>query len=244
VSENVEDFPTTPELKDSAQFEAGPQIFAAIKRASQFVANDELRPLMNGVNIMVKNNVMHIAASDSHALYFETFDFEHDDFSVTVPPFDMHEATGTILFDTKNIQIKTVCRLVVIRLHEGVYPIWQNVVPQNNPNKAIFATDEVKQALRICEKIAGESSMLILESNGHSVEVYTQDIDFAQSASTTIFMAMPPVKIAFRLSLFSKCFELFKNKETFEMRYSEPNTAVIFSADGDVKTLLMPIKCD
>jgi DNA polymerase III sliding clamp (beta) subunit (PCNA family) len=150
---SYDEFPLVPEAKDIFTVSESFVFGEDFKRATTFVGKDVLRPRMTGVSIDTK----FIAATDAHKLFFK----EHGQ-GVTHPiilPSDSFFLDGTFKiegFVTEEPTIKkwnpTLVRLTgdqgvfTIRLIDGKYPDWSNVVPQDNENKISYNRKQLLSA--------------------------------------------------------------------------------------------------
>lgn len=157
-------------------------------------ADDELRPVMNGILFEFSTENLTFVASDSHKLVrYQRLDAKSDfeaSFILPKKPAGLLKnvlprESGDVMveFDHKNAfftlpNYKLVCRLV-----EGNYPSYNAVIPQDNPNKAIIDRVDLANTLGRVSIFANQASNLVkLHLTNNEMIVSAQDIDFSISA--------------------------------------------------------------
>ena len=170
----------------------------AINKTIFCTADDELRPVMNGIFFDLAEDKITLVATDAHRLvrYINT--------SVHVP-----QATNFILpkkpamllrqvlaketedvvitFGQKNAKFAFGQTVIVCRQIEGRFPNYNAVIPQNNHNKVIVDRQTIVNA---CKRVAvfanTGTSLLKLALSENQIKISAQDIDFSTSAEETI----------------------------------------------------------
>ncbi|HLW07644.1 MAG TPA: DNA polymerase III subunit beta, partial [Marinilabiliaceae bacterium] len=157
-------------------------------------ADDELRPVMNGILFEFSAESLTFVASDSHKLVrYRRLDAQSEfeaSFILPKKPAGLlknvlprEDGDVMVEFDHKNAifnlpNYKMVCRLV-----EGNYPSYEAVIPQDNPNKAVIDRVELSNTLGRVSIFSNQSSNLVkLHMGNDEVVVSAQDIDFSVSA--------------------------------------------------------------
>ncbi|MCT4647548.1 MAG: DNA polymerase III subunit beta, partial [Carboxylicivirga sp.] len=157
-------------------------------------ADDELRPVMNGILVELSPENMTFVASDSHKLVrYRRLDAVTDFTASFILPkkpagllknvLPKEDGDVSIEFDDKNAfftlpNYKLVCRLV-----EGNYPSYNAVIPQDNPYKVIIDRSEFHNTLGRVSIFSNQASNLVkLKMTSGEMVVSAQDIDFSISA--------------------------------------------------------------
>ena len=197
VGQNAGDFPQLPEVKPDkkASLELPPDVlFSGINMTLFATADDELRPVMNGIFIELSADDLTFVASDAHKLVrYKRMDAKANASSTFILPkkpasllknvLPKEENPVTIEFDDKNAffsmtEYKLVCRLV-----EGNYPSYNSVIPTENPNKLTIDRLEFYNTLKRVSVYSNQASNLVkLALTGNQITVSAQDIDFSISA--------------------------------------------------------------
>ncbi len=197
VGQNAGDFPQMPSIKQDqkATIEVPAEVlYSGINKTLFATADDELRPVMNGVYVELATDNLTFVASDAHKLVrYKRTDAKADTDSSFILPkkpasllknvLPKEENPVTIEFDEKNAffsmtEYKLVCRLV-----EGNYPSYNSVIPTDNPNKLSIDRVEFYNTLKRVSVYSNQASNLVkLALTGNQITVSAQDIDFSISA--------------------------------------------------------------
>ena len=197
VGQNGEDFPQQPLLNESVASTINVNhtvLLGGINKTLFATADDELRPVMNGIFIELTTEDIKFVASDAHKLVrYKRFDAKAEKHASFILPKKPAALLKSLLpkedfdvkleFDEKNAfftlsNYKLICRLV-----EGNYPSYNSVIPQNNPNKLVIDRVEFYNTVRRVSVFSNQASNLIrLKLTENQLVVSAQDVDFAISA--------------------------------------------------------------
>jgi DNA polymerase-3 subunit beta len=197
VGQNAGDFPHMPSIKQDqkATIDVPAEVlYSGIHKTLFATADDELRPVMNGIYLELATDSLTFVASDAHKLVrYKRTDAKADTDSSFILPkkpasllknvLPKEENPVTIEFDEKNAffsmtEYKLVCRLV-----EGNYPSYNSVIPTDNPNKLSIDRLDFYNTLKRVSVYSNQASNLVkLALTGNQITVSAQDIDFSISA--------------------------------------------------------------
>ncbi|MCF8295052.1 MAG: DNA polymerase III subunit beta [Bacteroidales bacterium] len=201
MGQNPEDFPQFPTLDESRLFTAtmnSEVLFAGINKTLFATADDELRPVMNGIFIEISTSDITFVASDSHKLVrYRRKDFTSETESSFILPkkpamllknlLNRDSNNVQIQYDAKNAYFLMTDYKMVCRLVEGRYPAYNSVIPVNNPYKMIVDRVDFLTSLKRVNVFSNQASNLVkLSVNPDKLEVSAQDIDYSISAIETI----------------------------------------------------------
>ncbi|GAF03876.1 DNA polymerase III subunit beta [Saccharicrinis fermentans] len=234
-------------------------VLSGINKTLFATADDELRPVMNGILIEMSPESLTFVASDSHKLVrYQRSDATTEFSSSFILPKKPASFLKNVLvkedgdisidFDDKNAFFQMENHQLVCRLVEGNYPSYNAVIPQDNPNKIIINRQEVVNSLGRVSLFSNQASNLVkLSINGDELMVSAQDIDFSISAYEKLSCQYDgqPIEIGFKSAFLA---ELLDNISTDDvvMELADPARAGIFlpvDNDGpeDELMLLMPM---
>ncbi len=197
VGQNGEDFPQYPLLKDDIKNSvrmSAEVLLHGISKTIFATADDELRPVMNGIFLDFLSDNMTFVASDAHKLVrYKRFDVRTEKESSFILPKKPASLLRNILsresndvvveFDDKNVVITLTDYRLVSRLVEGNYPNYSSVIPSDNPNKLIIDRLDIINSLRRVSVFSSQASNLVkLDLSQNRINVSAQDIDFSISA--------------------------------------------------------------
>lgn len=263
VGQNGEDFPQLPLLNESVASTINVNhsvLLSGINKTLFATADDELRPVMNGIFIELSTEDMKFVASDAHKLVrYKRYDAKADKNASFILPKKPAALLKSLLpkedfdvkleFDEKNAfftlsNYKLICRLV-----EGNYPSYNSVIPKNNPNKLTIDRVEFYNTVRRVSVFSNAASNLIrLKLTENQLVVSAQDIDFSISAVERLNCQYEgeDMEIGFKSTFLQ---EILSNLSESEVRVelSDPTRAgLLLPAEGeseeeDVLMLLMPM---
>ena len=196
VGQGGEDYPSYPSISDSAQqltIDAN-VLLNGISRAIFATAEDEIRPVMNGVFFDITPDSVTFVASDGHKLVrdrsFTTHCEQPASFILPKKPaktlkdiLAKENGDAIVRFDDRNARIELENYTLNCRLIEGRYPNYNSVIPQDNPFRVSVDRVTLIGALRRVLVFASTSTSLVkLRVDQNDLIVSTQDIDFSTSA--------------------------------------------------------------
>lgn len=160
-----------------------------------FVADDELRPVMTGMYLYAKDGRMGVCATDAHKLFTDSIEFECDsEFGVIVPSSafrplkDMLGANEIgVVIGTKNISFTTSDSALHCRLVEGAYPNFNAVIPRNNSVLVKASKAELLDSVSRASLMANATtSLLKLSVSDSAMDIEGSDIDFSKKAKDSV----------------------------------------------------------
>lgn len=197
---SADEYPQAPSI-ESNEVElniSSSTILSGINRTLFATADDELRPVMNGIYFDIAADSLTFVASDGHKLVrnkcVTVQGNEKAAFILPKKPANLlktllakTEGDIRIIFNERNATFTTEHYHMVCRLIEGRYPNYNSVIPQNNPFKATVDRGVMVSALRRVSVFSSQSSSLIkLKLTENQIEISAQDIDFSTSAIESI----------------------------------------------------------
>lgn len=221
--------------------------------ASNFVADDDLRPVMCGMYLYVKDGKMGICATDAHKLYTDSIDYDGDEVSIIVPsrafkPLQTlianHENISVIV-DSRNITFSTSDSELRCRLIEGNYPNFRAVIPQNNNVKVEVSKAELCDSINRASLMANAAtSLLKLKVEDKVMTIEGEDIDFSKSAKEKVEITKTgdDVKIGVKSSFFGICLASL-DCEDVVIRLGDSSKPILFddSTNPNKVILVMPM---
>ncbi len=197
MGQNAEDFPEQPTLdaEGTSSININHAVLQkGIDKTLFATADDELRPVMNGIYIELTTDYMSFVASDAHKLvrYRRTDAKAEFESSFILPKkpagllknlLPREEFDVKLEFDDKNAVVTLSNYKLICRLVEGNYPSYNSVIPTENPNKMTIDRLNFLNTVKRVSVFSNQASNLIkLNINDNQLVVSAQDIDFSISA--------------------------------------------------------------
>ncbi|KJF45028.1 DNA polymerase III subunit beta [Draconibacterium sediminis] len=262
MGQNAEDFPEQPALDEegASSIDVSHVVLQkGIEKTLFATADDELRPVMNGIYVELTPDFVSFVASDAHKLVrYRRLDAKAEFESSFILPkkpasllknlLPKEEFDVKLEFDDKNAfftlsNYKLICRLV-----EGNYPSYNSVIPTNNPNKMIIDRLNFFNTVKRVSVFSNQASNLVkLNITDNQLVVSAQDIDFSISAVERINCEYEgeEIEIGFKSTFLQ---EILTNISTGDVKVemSDPTRAGLLlpaenDEDEDMLMLLMPM---
>ena len=177
---------------------SGNDLLYGIRQVLICSANDELRPVLNGIYFDITTEDITMVASDGHKLVrCKTLAAKGNERAAFILPkkpasliknlLPKEQGQVVIEFDERNAVFTLEKYRMVCRLIEGRYPNYNSVIPQNNPYKVTVDRMQLVGALRRVSIFSSQASSLIkLRMQPNQIVISAQDIDFSTSAEETL----------------------------------------------------------
>jgi len=246
IGQSGDEYPQHKPLKENAnKIEISvDNLLTGISRTLFATAEDELRPVMNGILFDISETDITFVASDGHKLVrFKDFSVQGNEKAAFILPKKPANLLKTILpresgivsigFDDNNAYITMEHVMIISRLIEGRYPNYNGVIPKENPFKITVDRWLIVNALKRVSVFSNPASSLIkLQLFPNSIFISAQDIDYSTSAEETV----PCVYEGEEISIG------FKGTYLIEILSNIPSTEVVLQlADPSRAGLMLPV---
>ena len=259
--DNADEFPIAQPLSDYANTIIVPNLTLAenINRSVFATAQDELRPVMNGIYFDLTPDCLAIVASDGHKLVRnKVYSIKSEQSASFILPKKPANLLRNLLgkdggdvviqFDERNAEIQYGDGTIQCRLIEGRYPNYNSVIPQNNPNELCVNRLGLLAALRRVQPFANNSSNLIrFHVEGSTLQLDAEDYDFSKTATERMTCEYNgnPMSIGFKGSSFIEILSNFDCPEVL-IQLADPSRAGLVlpseqPENQDVLMLMMPM---
>lgn len=258
---NADEYPRMQPMPESVNvitIDAG-VLASSLNRSIFATAQDELRPVMNGIYFDLTPDALAIVASDGHKLVRnKNFTIKSETPASFILPKKPANLLKNILgkdggdvvikFDERNAEIHFADGLLVCRLIEGRYPNYNSVIPQSNPNQLTIDRRLLLSALRRVLPFGSKSSQLVkFKLAAGSLELSSEDIDYATKAHETLACdyAGQNMSIGFKGSSLTEILSNLDGDQV-NIELADPSRAGIIvpveqPENEDVLMLLMPM---
>ena len=259
--ENADEYPVAQSVSDGAtQIVISNQLLNEnINRSIFATAQDELRPVMNGIYFDLTPDCLAVVASDGHKLVRnKVYTVKSDQPASFILPKKPATLLKNLLgkdggdviirFDERNAEINYGDGTIKCRLIEGRYPNYNSVIPQNNPNEICIDRNGLLAALRRVQPFANDSSNLIrFHVEGNTLQLDAEDYDFSKTATERIGCEYSgqSMSIGFKGSSFIEILSNFDCSEVI-IQLADPSRAGLVlpseqPENQDVLMLMMPM---
>ena len=261
IGQNADEYPQSANLGSNAvHVGLGVEILMnGINRSLFATADDELRPVMNGIYFDITTEDITFVASDGHKLVrnksYKARGNEKAAFILPKKPATLlknllPKETGDVQidFDDRNAMFTLENYSMTCRLIEGRYPNYNSVIPQNNPHRATIDRAAFVSALkRVSVFSSAASSLIKLRLDMNTIQISGQDIDFSTSAEETLMCQYEgnQMSIGFKSTFLIDILNNMASQEVV-MELADPSRAGVIvpveqNEDEDLLMLLMPM---
>lgn len=195
-----DEYPRPKELNESAieLTISAATLFNGINRTVFATADDELRPVMNGIYFDITTDDLTFVASDGHKLvriiHKDVKGNGKSSFILSKKPANLlrsllskEDGMVEVKFDENNAYITMSNFVMICRFVEGRYPNYNSVIPQNNSNNVTLDRLALLNALKRVSVFSNPASSLVkLQLSEDKIVLSAQDIDFLISAEEMI----------------------------------------------------------
>ena len=234
-------------------------LLTGINRTIFATADDELRPVMNGIFFDLSEEKIAMVATDAHRLvrYINEGVKGAQPVSFILPKkpaqllkqvLQKEAEEVKVTFGQKNAKFEFGTTVIVCRQIEGRFPNYNAVIPQNNTNKVLVDRQTIVNA---CKRVAvfanTGTSLLKLALSENQIKISAQDIDFSTSAEEIIpcdYTGMP-MAIGFKAPFLIEILSNVASQDVLLHLADPARAGLILPAENeegqDLLVLLMPM---
>ena len=261
IAGNAKEYPIQKPLeKDALKFTLpASTLLGGIQSTIFATADDDLRPVMNGIYFDIREDQIVFVASDSKKLvrlinnsvkagFAANFILPKKPANLLKNVISKDAGDATISFDSKSARIEAGDFTVSCRLIDGRFPRYESVIPKNNINKMTIDRQTLINVLRRVAVFANAATNQVkFDLVQDNVTVSAQDIDFSVSATESVACsyAGAPMAIGFRANFLVEILNTISSSEV-EVQLSDPARAALIvpvenAENEDLLMLIMPM---
>ena len=261
IAGNANEYPVQKALdKEAQKFTIPAQtLLNGIQSTIFATADDDLRPVMNGIFFDIREDQLVLVASDSKKLvrlinngvnpgFVSNFILPKKPANILKNVIAKDATDATISFDAKSARFEVGDFMVSCRLIDGRFPRYESVIPKMNINKVTIDRQTLTNVLRRVAVFANAATNQVKFDLGQDVvTVSAQDIDFSVSATESVSCsyAGAPMAIGFRANFLVEILNTISSAEV-EILLSDPARAALIvptenEENQDLLMLIMPM---
>jgi DNA polymerase-3 subunit beta len=261
VGVNGNEYPEMPDTEAEARTITIPAgvLQNAIEKTIFCTADDDLRPVMNGIFFDINEDKVTMVATDAHRLvrYTNTgvqagavanFILPKKPAGLLKNLLAKADEDVKVTFGAKNARFEFGSTIIVCRQIEGRFPNYNAVIPQANQN---IVTVDRQTIINACKRVAvfanNGTAQLRLALSENQIKISAQDIDFSTSAEETIACDYngTPMAIGFKAPFLIDLLSAIESTEV-QIKLADPARAGLITPNEneeneDVLMLLMPM---
>lgn len=225
---------------ESSRAELGGVLFATTKDALTLVATDSFRLALAAVTSVQTEGVSPLFFQDHAVIIPRQAARELMSF------VDTGDAQVAVSIDEHQVQFAQNDFRLISRLIEGVYPRYEDIIPQAFIGRKRINRRDLLQALKRIELFSGRLQRVEIAFAGEECHIFTED-PLLGSATERVRVdgEGPDVKFAFNIRYLLGGLTTFSSEEAL-FEYNEPTTPVVLRAQEGDRSLyiVMPMKLE
>ncbi len=260
IGQNADDYPVPQGVGELTQTISisNEALLKGITTSLFATADNELRPVMNGILFDITPESITFVASDGHKLVrnrnFSVSSETTNSFVLPKKPartlkdiLAKEEGEATITFDNNSAEIRITNYTLKCTLIEGNYPNYNSVIPIDNPYKIRIDRQTLIGALRRVLVFASSTSLVKIHVANNTLVISSQDVDFSTNAEESIMCEYDgnPMNIGFKGTFLIDILNTLSSEEImFEL--ADPSRAGVIvpteqEDNDDMLMLIMPM---
>lgn len=229
-----------------------------ISQTSFAISNQELRPLLTGLNIKINGNILECIATDSYRLSKKIVELDNPietDVNVVIPGKNINELEK-ILNDNEDVEIHIFNNKVLFKykniifqshLLNGTYPNTSNLIPTDFEIKTVVNLSEFFSAVdRASLLTQGKDKNIVImkiENNEMTINSYASEIGKVEEKLVVENSGESTINISFSSKYMLEALKIFKTEEITLYLINDVKPIIIKEKDNESLTeLILPIK--
>lgn len=262
VGHKSEEYPKEQPLDNPVKWEIPADVIACgFDKTISATANDEDRPIMNGVLMEMTNEMLTFVATDAHKLVrYRRVDAKSENGASFVIPkkpigqlknclANKADEMVSVEFDKKNAMFTFDDFILQCRLIDGTYPKYNAVIPQESPNKLIVDRQSLVSAMKRVSIFSSKAtSQIRFKITGQELVLTAEDLDYYNEAKERLACNYTgnDMEIGFNSRFFQEMLANVSQQEVQIGLTSPERPGVITPVDNqneneDILMLLMPV---
>lgn len=223
------------------------------------MADDELRPVMNGIYIDIQSDSLTFVASDGHrlskfvdntltGLQAKSFILHRDAVPLLIKQLLVTDEESEVHIQSNNSNVVFAIEdtVITVRLTEGRYPNYNSVIPESNDKKMSIDSKELQAILARLNTVSNSNSKMIkIDAGTEQTVFYAQDTDLNKSAKEeTRYTCSSPIAIGCKGTFLADLISNISGEVIFS--FSDSKHAILIKPDKqdddtEYTLLLMPM---
>jgi len=253
---NADEFPSIPKLDIAKELKVPQNILKNMIKSTSFaIAQDETRPILQGILFEVKEKKLNLVALDGYRMAIKTEYLDNDfDIEVVIPGKTLNEVSKiledvesivNITFTNNHILFDLGETKIISRLLEGKYVNYLSLLPQEHKLLINVNRQELQNGIERASLMAkeGNSNLVKLEMNEESIVITSNSQLGKVREEVTANMQGEQIQIAFNSRYI---IDVLKNMEDdnvqIEMTSSVSPCVIKGKESESYKYLVLPVR--
>ncbi len=259
--ENAADFPLFPSPNHQKTISMNVGVLKKAIRQTHFAAaKDDMRPALEGVNVIIDDQNTSFAATDGHHLVSyarrDTTSAEHHNFTLSLKSLQViaqflpeNAQKINIIIDKNHVFFWNGHIQMATSPIDEPYPDYTSIIPKDNPHRLTIQTETFRNATRTLAHYANRTNyQVVLSCQEDQLKLDAEDQQFSNQAYTELPCSYhgPAMKIGLNASLLLNILTHMPTAE-IDLRIKDPHSAVLLipshpqEEHEEFLTLIMPL---
>ena len=256
TSLSPDDFPEFPQYEAKADFGLpASTMLEMAKKVEKSVSKDKQRPILQGIQLTVGNDMLQMASTDSYRLTVCSTQLQgcpDEPVSVVVRANDLMDALS-LASDSETVQLVTSGNIVsfefgttayVCRRVEGGFPDWRKLMPASYGVQATVDTSLLDSALKRVRAIGSKNPLVRVDLAENYMGLTMTTASSDESHEELDVECDGTMAVGLNDKFLGDCIASMKGYDEVVMEATSEILPVVFRGYGDVSTncLLMPVR--
>lgn len=254
----TEDFPIIPKINQENGFAVDSNILAEGLKAVVFAAAlSDIKPEISSVYVYNKENELFFVATDSFRLVEKKITINHkfkEPISLIIPLKSVTEIIRTIdglhtnliiSFNKNQLAIQTDNLYLTLRIIDGSYPDYQQIIPTNFKTELSLKKEELLNILKLSNIFTDKFNQIDLQIDPktNTLEINSHNQDVGENKFSLITKIKGDnLEVSFNAKYLLDCLPSINSNDVY-LRFTDKNHPLLLSGVGDdhFLYLVMPI---
>jgi len=198
----ADDFPLIPKIEQENSFKIDSNLLASSIRSVIFASSlSDIKPEIASVYVYNKDNYLIFTATDSFRLAEKKIELKdlnnQEQISLIIPFKNINEITKVIdslnsellvSFNKNQLVIKTNNLYLTLRIIDGVYPDYQQIIPKNFKTEINIKKDDLLNILKLATIFTDKFNQidLLIKADKNLIEINSYSNEVGENKSTLI----------------------------------------------------------
>ena len=253
---NPDEFPELPSLNENMKVEVPQSILKNMIKCTSFaIAQDETRPILQGILFEVKNKHLNLVALDGYRLAIKSEYLDSDfDIEIVIPGKTLNEVSKIledindlvqITFTKNHVLFNLNKTRIISRLLEGKFVNYKSLLPQEHKLLVTVNKQELQNGIERASLMAkdGNNNLIKLEVQDEALVITSNSQLGKVREEVLINLQGEKIQIAFNSRYLIDVLKNFEEDEVVMEMTSSVSPCIIKAKDMDnYKYLVLPVR--
>jgi DNA polymerase-3 subunit beta len=221
------------------------------------MAEKDSRVFLNGMFFEIKNNKLHLVATDAHrlGLMITNINEKIENCSAIIPKKTIVELLKfldngndeiTVKFFNSQVAFETKGKELITKVIDGKYPVYERVIPLNNEKLCLINREKLLRAIERVSAIGVDKLKIVtfeIEKNVLMLTCHNEDQEGSQDQIEVLFKHNEALRVSFNISYVK---DLLMNTQAENLQFAffdgVKSVLVTIPNDTNFKAVLMPFR--